>query len=140
MAGSNRIVGGNKATAPIPWQVSLQPMGWGDMHFCGGSIVDSKTIVTAAHCFMDEGQKWGVKVRAGTVDAHNGGQVVDVAKFVSYPKKMDPNTNEHDIMILKLATPLKFNDNVKPVCLATKDPKDGAKCYISGWGRVKSGM
>ena len=139
MAGSNRIVGGSKAAAPIPWQVSLQPMGWGDMHFCGGSIMDSKTIVTAAHCFKDEGQKWGLKVRAGTVDAQNGGQIVDVAKFVSYPKKLDPNTNEHDIIILKLATPLKFDANVKPICLATKDPADNSKCYISGWGLVKSG-
>ena len=135
----DRIIGGKVASAMIPWQVSISTAGWEKTHFCGGSILDSKTILTARHCFVDEGKKVLASVRAGSKDAWNGGQLIEVEKFIKYPKKMDPNTNENDIYILKLKTPLKFNDDVKPICLATKDPADGQKCYISGWGNSKTG-
>ena len=52
---------------------------------------------------------------------------------------MDPNTNEHDIIILKLDKPLTFDANVKPICLATKDPEPNQVCWISGWGVSKTG-
>ena len=136
---TDRIIGGKKASAPIPWQVVLTTGGWEKLNFCGGAILDSKTIVTARHCFPDEDKKVMAMIRAGSTDAYSGGQLIEIEKFIEYPKKMDPNTNEHDIIILKLKTPLKFNDNVQPICLATKDPADGQKCYISGWGLSKTG-
>ena len=41
------IVGGSDAASnEIPWIVSLATTS----HFCGGSIVNSRTILTAAHC------------------------------------------------------------------------------------------
>ena len=136
---TDRIIGGKVASAPIPWQVSISTGGWENLHYCGGSILDSKTILTAKHCYPNEDQKVMAMVRAGSKDAWNGGQLIEIEKFIEYPKKMDPNTNEHDIYILKLKTPLKFNDNVKPICLATKDPADEQKCYVSGFGVSKTG-
>ena len=46
----DRIVGGADAPSAIPWQVSIRV--WGS-HFCGGTILDSKTILSAAHCFTE---------------------------------------------------------------------------------------
>ena len=41
------IVGGTAASAnDAPWQVSLQTTS----HFCGGSVLNARTVVTAAHC------------------------------------------------------------------------------------------
>merc|ERR1712004_602266 len=48
---SSRIVGGQEAEEhSFPWIISL---GFFGSHFCGGSIVDRTTIVTAAHCIHD---------------------------------------------------------------------------------------
>ena len=47
-----RIVGGVDATADqAPFQVALQYSGWfGWSHLCGGSLVGTQSVVTAAHC------------------------------------------------------------------------------------------
>lgn len=45
---NDRIVGGSSAPSMIPWQVSVRKYG---NHFCGGTILDSRTILSAAHCF-----------------------------------------------------------------------------------------
>ena len=48
----SKIVGGDPVNkGDVPWQVSLQREGFfGRSHFCGGSILDADTVLTAAHC------------------------------------------------------------------------------------------
>ena len=44
----SRIVGGQDADQhEWPWIVSLEKSG---KHFCGGSIISEKVVLTAAHC------------------------------------------------------------------------------------------
>merc|ERR1711935_184278 len=38
----DRIVGGEAAASPIPWQVSVRQGQSGGGHFCGGTILDEK--------------------------------------------------------------------------------------------------
>ena len=66
-----RIVGGRLAPTPIPWQVSYKGVR------CGGTILDSKTILTAAHCFAyisDDNIPY-IKIRAGSLTKKKNGQV-----------------------------------------------------------------
>ena len=67
------IVGGNITLSPIPWQVSVQFEG---SHFCGGTILDTYTILSAAHCFDNYGGAVdGYSIRAGSIKRSSGGQV-----------------------------------------------------------------
>ena len=69
----NKIVGGQRAPSMIPWQVSVTFRKSGDGHFCGGTILDSTTILSAAHC----GVKVGHYIRAGSRNRRSGGQVIN---------------------------------------------------------------
>lgn len=61
-----KIVGGEFAQlGDVPFQVSLQLPGSG--HFCGGSLLDNSTVLTAAHCFLGIPETLAVSIRAGSL-------------------------------------------------------------------------
>ena len=46
------IVNGPEAKSEIPWQVSIRKYTT-SFHWCGGTILDESTILSAGHCFSD---------------------------------------------------------------------------------------
>ena len=64
MKNADRIVGGQGAPSPIPWQVSKE-------YGCSGTILDSTTVLSAAHCYFKV-DEW---IRAGSLKEGSGGQV-----------------------------------------------------------------
>ena len=49
-------------------------------------------------------------------------------------------TLNNDYVILKLSSPLTFNDDVKPACLPDASfAPEGQTCVTSGWGTLSSG-
>ena len=68
MQDSDRIVGGEAAPSMIPWQVAILSDSF---QFCGGTVLDSCTILTAAHCAINTGHI----IRAGSLSKQSGGQV-----------------------------------------------------------------
>uniref|UniRef100_A0A0K8VIH5 Trypsin-5 n=1 Tax=Bactrocera latifrons TaxID=174628 RepID=A0A0K8VIH5_BACLA len=75
-------------------------------------------------------------IRAGTVKFNTGGVVIQVAEVKIHPLHSDFN---YDIALLRLSSPLSFNDKIKPVLLASTDLPDGTPTIITGWGGVSSG-
>lgn len=71
------IVGGKPAPSPIPWQVSVQTGDYqnGYFHFCGATILDEFTLISAAHCFDGEMETSSKVIRAGSTKKSSGGQV-----------------------------------------------------------------
>ena len=135
----NRIVGGDNAPSPIPWQVRVAVGGF----LCGGTILDETTILSAAHCFYPPPYlssydiiEAGIKMQ-GSLD----GQKISVREVVNHPMynamKMD-----NDVAILKLTSSLTFNENVQPACLPDPSftPEDtGEFAVVSGWGTTSEG-
>lgn len=105
-------MGGQTTVEAAPYQVSLQGLNYNNgqyIHFCGGSILTEKHIVTAAHCLMD----WpvdNITVVVGTSTWDVGGVRHAVEKYEIHEKYQILETS--DIGIITLMEPLEFNDKV----------------------------
>jgi len=139
------IVGGSEATPhSIPWQISLgfQMYDYDLGHTCGGSIVSRNYVVTAAHCLTDltveKDRKWWyvVAVAHSLTEKDRYEQRVKVEKFIIHPGYDDNDISYNDIALLKLETPLYFDDGVQPICMpeASQAWDVSDTFLVSGWG------
>ena len=131
--GAGAIVNGTESAPEArPYQVSLQS---GGEHYCGGTIVDATTIITAAHCLEGESAST-TTIRAGVTDLNsNAGQTVKVASMTSHPSYA--SNGLADIAVIKLATPLELGNRVQAIPLATDaDVSNATTGTVSGWGAV----
>ena len=149
-----RIFNGKNATqGQFPYQVSWLKCkhSYGDyggyynsycFNFCGGSIFNKTTIITAGHCCYD---KWYLqnelensKIVAGDINLQSESGLKQVRKIKShiiYPHYDTMGHNVNDICLLTLESPLDFNKYVNSINLDRNKPVVGSKCQVSGWGR-----
>ncbi|KAG5328502.1 CTR1 protein, partial [Acromyrmex charruanus] len=135
------IVGGRDApVGKFPYQVSLRKSG---RHFCGGSIINHNTILTAGHCLVS--YRWnpsGLKsltIHAGTNLLSENGTVYKAKQAIIH-ETFDSIRIINDIGLLILSTPIEYTKYIQPVSLATTDvAPTGSYCILSGWGRIKAG-
>ena len=85
----SRIVGGTQAKPEeFPWQVGFKTQTqWSVSNiFCGGSLIDKKWVVSAAHCFQRSTRD--LKVQLGEFDTRNeeGNEVLIAVKRVRMKK------------------------------------------------------
>ncbi|KAF2851730.1 female reproductive tract protease-like protein [Plenodomus tracheiphilus IPT5] len=131
------IVGGVAAVAgdvPFIVAVSLDGSPW-----CGGSLVNANTVVTAAHC-IDGNSASSFTVRAGSLNRASGGTLVKVSRIIANPNYVE-STTDADVAIFKLATPIAESSTIKYATLAASgnDPAAGSTATVAGWGSTGSG-
>nr|AAD17492.1 chymotrypsin 2 [Anopheles aquasalis] len=108
----NRVVGGQDAAeSSAPYQVSLQLADIG--HFCGGSILNERWILTAAHC-LKEKDAADLEVLAGTNSLKEGGQRYRVDRLFSHSRYNRPQFH-NDIGLVHLASPIQFSSKVQSI-------------------------
>ncbi|OCT61866.1 hypothetical protein XELAEV_18047895mg [Xenopus laevis] len=133
----NRIVGGQDSVqGEFPWQLSLRKNG---MHICGGSLIDSQWVVSAAHCFAKPFSVTDFKVNLGAYQLSvPSGILADVAAIYIHPT-FTRIGNSGDIALIKLANPVQFTDLIMPVCIPTPTVvfPNGINCTVTGWGSVR---
>lgn len=135
---TERIVGGRNVTIlQYPWQVSLFNASSG-RHFCGGTILDRSTILTAAHCIRENRP---VGVRVGTTFRDRGGYTHTVNRIAVHIN-FNRTTVDFDIALIVLDRPLVFSINVQPATLPEfdYDLASNTTVWVSGWGYAFPGQ
>ncbi|XP_073403628.1 serine protease 27-like [Dendrobates tinctorius] len=141
---TGKIVGGNN-TVPgeWPWQVSLLYLIEGSYyHICGGSLIASQWVLTAAHCFNKDTNSANYLVLLGAYQLHvQESQTINssVSRIIRYPL-YSSTTQVGDIALIRLSRPVSYTSYIMPICLpsASVSFPCGMESWATGWGDIDS--
>ncbi|EMB9235407.1 serine protease [Vibrio alginolyticus] len=138
---STRIIGGEPAnTSDWKFIASLvrkgQPTSIG--HFCGGSFLGGKYVLTAAHC-VEGLNADDIDIVLGLYDQNNESQSQRIAVNNIYShNEYNSNTTNNDIALIEL----EHNIDSATIDLATPELLDsvrvGDKLHVAGWGNTST--
>lgn len=122
----------------VPYQVSIQNKSTGN-HFCGGSIINGKYVLTVAHCVRGKNAS-DITLNVGFSTQNNPGnnlQSYNAKRIVIHPN-YNNSTNDFDVAIIEINETFIFNDFVQPVELISNQTlfaeTIGNQVRVSGWG------
>ena len=131
------ILGGTEVTSgKYPFMAAIEIRTLLGIGYCGGSLIDGDSVLTAAHCLDNS---IGARVIVGRTDLRqrNQGQVRVASRRFIHPR-FDPSTGAYDAGVLKLASAVT---GIEPIKLATTSQnnleKPGRILTVAGWGVTK---
>ncbi|CAH0380843.1 unnamed protein product [Bemisia tabaci] len=134
-----RIVGGmNADPGEFPWLVSLKRSGG---HFCGGTLINKRWVLTAAHCLCKELSTPGMRHLRVGLGQHNlstpatATMSVRVLRVVMHPD-YQCSKFQNDIALLELEQDIVWTGRALPACLAPTHSSSFSqeRAVAAGWG------
>ncbi|KAL7291856.1 hypothetical protein TKK_0014419 [Trichogramma kaykai] len=152
----DKIYGGNRTKVnEFPWMALVAyDTGLSEPQYrCGGSIINKRYILTAAHCVRNLGfnlRPVGIRVGehdlgserdcdyAGTPNEVCAEKYQDfgIERIIAH-QKYNPVSLQNDIALIRLSRDIDFRpDNAKPICMpvAPANKINSNKLLVTGWG------
>ena len=132
---SPRVIGGQPAKKnEFPWLVALFKHR-SNRPFCGGTLLSSRTVLTAAHCRIYSNlQDYRVSVREHNVIKVDGEVKMKVSSFTQFPTYKG---QDGDFAIIQLDGDVPFSKTILPLCLpSTGINYDSVVATTVGWGSM----
>ncbi|MWA12852.1 trypsin-like serine protease [Streptomyces sp. BA2] len=145
---AHAIIGGTEVSNDAyPFMAAVMDKGSGsplDRQFCGGSLVTADTIMTAAHCLVDDAgkplkpKKLQVAVGRTVLSKAGQGQIRNVAKggVVVHPRYLK-GQEAYDVAFIQLSKPIR---GISPIALPTQGTdaliRPGQNATVAGWGNT----
>jgi len=137
-----RITGGvekrNRYTVSLQQRVKPNVL----RHFAGGAFINELYVVTCARCVKNK-KKWQIRVVGGVRSWKSFSRrrdVFRVKKITIHPNftKINGNTPESDIALIRLQQPVILSNKMKKVDLPVQGATvaEDKKVAISGWGKL----
>nr|XP_032524846.1 trypsin, alkaline B-like isoform X1 [Danaus plexippus plexippus] len=136
---NTRIIGGNNTSIEkYPYTVQIL---YDSQLSCGGALITSRHVLTAAHCFVASNGKIVspryFTVRAGSTYLDRGGNVYSVSAITVHGSYNTP-VRSNDIAIVTLSKAVNFTSSVRSAVIASPGavvPDNGSVVAV-GWGRT----
>ncbi|XP_068082200.1 uncharacterized protein [Anabrus simplex] len=135
-------VDGDSEFGEYPWQVAILKKDTHEsVYVCGGTLIDSLHVLTAAHCIKTHSNH-DLRVRLGEWDVNHDVEFYpylerDVAAVHIHPE-FYAGTLYNDMAILRLVSPVDFqtSPHISPACLPQAHTDyTGSRCWTTGWGK-----